>query len=168
HTSFRWDWARGSSSGRAGFIWSGNLIYNPQYQGSCGSTSLKHMPKKREQEAMGMSKEPWGTSAMRSSSLCCTPPLPPALLSLLPLPPLLPSSMLLTARLPLCLCCPGGCAWRLDQCALPEAAPAIFVPGGAVAQTRLAGEGIPAEPGMAPPTTEKMPYSWISWRDFLN
>ena len=24
------------------------------------------------------------------------------------------------------------------------------------------------EPGMAPPTTEKMPYSWISWRDFLN
>lgn len=81
---------------------------------------------------------------MRSSSLCCTPPLPPALLSLLPLPPLLPSSMFLTARLPLCLCCPGGCAWRLDQCALPEAAPAIFVPGGAVAQTRLAGEGIPA------------------------
>nr|BAC38308.1 unnamed protein product [Mus musculus] len=87
------------------------------------------------------------TSAMRSSSLCCTPPLPPALLSLLPLPPLLPSSMFLTARLPLCLCCPGGCAWRLDQCALPEAAPAIFVPGGAVAQTRLAGEGNPA--GMA-------------------
>lgn len=82
---------------------------------------------------------------MRSSSLCWAPPLPPALLSLPPLPPLLPSSMLPTARLPLCLCCPGGgCAWRLDQCALTEAAPAIFVPGGPVAQTRLAGEGIPA------------------------
>lgn len=81
---------------------------------------------------------------MRSSSLCCAPPLPPALLSLPPLPPLLPSSMLPTARLPLCLCCPGGCAWRLDQCALTEAAPAIFIPGGPVAPTRLAGEGIPA------------------------
>lgn len=32
----------------------------------------------------------------------------------------------------------------MDQCALTEAAPAIFVPGGSVAQTRLAGEGIPA------------------------
>lgn len=44
------------------------------------------------------------TSAMRSSSLCCAPPLPPALLSLPPLPPLLPSSMLLNravATLPL-------------------------------------------------------------------
>lgn len=81
---------------------------------------------------------------MRSSSLCCAPPLPPALLSLPPLPPLLPSSMLSAARLPLCLCCPGGCAWRLDQCALTEAAPAIFVLGGPVAQRRLAGEGIPA------------------------
>ncbi|EGV91413.1 hypothetical protein I79_025918 [Cricetulus griseus] len=35
-------------------------------------------------------------------------------------------------------------AWRSDQPALAEAAPAIFVPGGPVARTRLAGEGIPA------------------------
>lgn len=33
------------------------------------------------------------TSAMRSSSLCCAPPLPLVLLSLPPLPPLPPSSM---------------------------------------------------------------------------
>uniref|UniRef100_A0A8C2LK57 Uncharacterized protein n=1 Tax=Cricetulus griseus TaxID=10029 RepID=A0A8C2LK57_CRIGR len=94
------------------------------------------MPKKKEQEAKGMPRGPWRTSAMRSSSLCCAPPLPPALLSLPPPP--LPSSMLPTAPLPLCK---PSLARRP---ALAEAAPAIFVPGGPVARTRLAGEGIPA------------------------
>lgn len=41
------------------------------------------------------------TSAMRSSSLCCAPPLPLVLLSLPPLPALLPSSMVGAAPLPL-------------------------------------------------------------------
>lgn len=43
---------------RAGFILTGNLLYDHSI-GSCGSTSLKHKPNKKEQEAVGMAREPW-------------------------------------------------------------------------------------------------------------
>lgn len=80
------------------------------------------------------------TSAMRSSSLCCAPPLPLGLLSLPPLPALPPSML---GAVPLhCLCWPPW-VWMLNQPALTAASPSMIVTGNPVAQTRLAGEEIP-------------------------
>lgn len=75
---------------------------------------------------------------MRSSSLCCAPPLPLGLLSL----PALPPSMLGAASLPLSSLA-GRRVWVLNQSAHTDASPAIFVRGNPVAHARLAGKGIP-------------------------
>lgn len=78
---------------------------------------------------------------MRSSSLCCAPPLPLGLLSL-PALPALPPSMLRAARRCHCLYWTPR-VWVLNQPALTEASPAIFVRGNSVVQTRLAGQETP-------------------------
>lgn len=78
---------------------------------------------------------------MRSSSLCCAPPLPLVPLSLPPLPALPPSSMVWAAPIPLSSL--SAAVWVLNQAALMEAFHAIFVKGRPVAPTGLVGEGIP-------------------------